>query len=79
MIVSGPIHAPFNDVMCPMPPCAHSHYHLDASHIREAAAQTLAFIKRQEVVLDEWATALSLKDEGKEEYKALQSQIEVLG
>eukprot|EP00971_Amphidinium_carterae_P296477 5889513-Amphidinium_carterae.1 len=51
---------------------------LDASHIREAAAQTLAFIKRQEAVLDECTTALSLKDEGTEEYKALQGQIEVL-
>eukprot|EP00971_Amphidinium_carterae_P301334 5986841-Amphidinium_carterae.1 len=51
----------------------------DASYIRQIAAQTLAFIKEQEAVLMDWTTCLSLMEEGTDNYKAMQSQIEVLG
>eukprot|EP00971_Amphidinium_carterae_P307884 6118842-Amphidinium_carterae.1 len=48
----------------------------NASYIRQIAAQTLVLIKEQEAVLMDWTTCLSLMEEGTDNYKAMQSQIE---
>eukprot|EP00971_Amphidinium_carterae_P040139 787900-Amphidinium_carterae.1 len=49
-----------------------------ASYIRQIAATTLNLIKEQEAVLSVWRRRLPLIEEGTDDYKAMQSQIEVV-
>eukprot|EP00971_Amphidinium_carterae_P143469 2842512-Amphidinium_carterae.5 len=51
---------------------------LSASYIRQMAANTLDMIKEQEAVLLVWKNWLPLLEEGTDDYKAMQSQIEVV-